>query len=224
MKNLSRIASLVALSAVLGNVAAQEPAAGQLLYASPSIDDANFERTVLLIVHHDDDGTIALALNRPTWVDPSEAFPDQPALVNYPGELFLGGPNAPNQPLLIFESDTFAPQNARRVIGSIYVTTDISLLDRLRTEALTLPGDSAPRFRLFAGHAAWIPGQLEDEISRGSWDLVPAHADQIFAADPAALWERPPTAGDAVTARSTASPPRLVRPVRFPADYSFSIE
>jgi putative AlgH/UPF0301 family transcriptional regulator len=39
--------------------------AGQLLVASPSIGDPRFDRTVILMVHHDKNGAFGIVINRP---------------------------------------------------------------------------------------------------------------------------------------------------------------
>ena len=38
---------------------------GHLLVASPQLPDANFYRTVVLIIHHDKEGAFGIVLNRP---------------------------------------------------------------------------------------------------------------------------------------------------------------
>jgi len=198
MPSLRRLILIAVLGLAGFGAVAQEPEVGNLLVAAGSLSDPNYERTVLLIVHHAEDGTIAVALNRPTWVDAREAFPDAVSLEHYAGRVFFGGPVSPGQPLLVFERGPRLPQNSRPVIGSVYVSADVEQLD-----ALDLSTPDAPRVRLFAGHSAWIPGQLEREIASGSWRVVPAIADHIFAEDPSSLWDTVPTSGDAVTAALT---------------------
>ena len=115
----------LAVLMLAGIAEAQEPEVGDLLVASGSLDDPNFAQTVLLIVHHDDDGSVAVALNRPTWIDPLEAFPNEETLDDFPGKVFFGGPVSPSQPLIVFERGGRMPQNSRHIVGSIYVSTDL---------------------------------------------------------------------------------------------------
>ncbi len=44
--------------------------------------------------------------------------------------------------------------------------------------------------RIFAGHAGWGGGQLEEEIDEGAWYVVPSEPDDVFTADPETLWTR----------------------------------
>jgi putative transcriptional regulator len=194
---MMRARLVLPLTALLlaATAAAQEPEVGQLLIANASLDDPNFTETILLIVHHGADGSIALALNRPTWIEPAAAYPETAALSDYQGGLFFGGPVQPAQPLLVFERGAREPGNSQRVLGSIYVSADLAVLDGMNTD-----GENPQRIRLFAGHAAWAPGELADEIAGGTWRLAPAASEQIFTDDPAELWQNLPLPSGPVTA------------------------
>ncbi len=45
------------------------------------------------------------------------------------------------------------------------------------------------QMRFFVGYAGWSPGQLENEVERGSWLITPAAIDRVFSAD-RDLWRR----------------------------------
>ena len=44
------------------------------------------------------------------------------------------------------------------------------------------------RARVFAGHAGWGPGQLEDELGEEAWIIEPPLRDEIFTEEPEDLW------------------------------------
>ena len=48
--------------------------------------------------------------------------------------------------------------------------------------------DGVNDLRLYAGHAAWVPGQLQAEINAGGWQILGATAELVFHADPGTLW------------------------------------
>ncbi len=195
MLSLRRIALLALLCLPVTGAFAQDPEVGQLLVANPALDDPNYARTVLLLVHHAEDGSIAVALDRPTWVEPAEAFPEVPELAAYTDRLHFGGPVSPAQPLIVFERGANEPENSRHVKGSVYVTTDLGQLAEM-----DLTGENPPRVRLFAGHAAWGPGQLAEEIENGTWRTAPSTTLQIFTSRPSELWRSIPLTFDEVTA------------------------
>jgi putative transcriptional regulator len=195
MRHRTRIISALALGLSALAAAAQEPEPGQLLVANPADNSADFAETVLLIVHHAEDGSLAVALNRPTWVSPEEAFPEVPDLARYSDELYFGGPMAPNQLLVVFESDSAIVANSRPLIDGVFITVDLEIFDSLAPAA-----EGSPRVRLFAGHSAWNPGQLEAEINAGRWRVLPAQASQVFDTNPEDLWQRLPIGLSGVTA------------------------
>jgi putative transcriptional regulator len=45
------------------------------------------------------------------------------------------------------------------------------------------------RHPLFAGFAGWAPGQLESEMRRDGWYVLPASADLVFRSDTAGMWD-----------------------------------
>ena len=61
--------------------------------------------------------------------------------------------------------------------------------EQLDTEAARLLAEPARRLRAYVGHAGWSPGQLEDELRRGAWVVVPlaAEAETLAGED---LWRR----------------------------------
>ncbi len=42
--------------------------------------------------------------------------------------------------------------------------------------------------RIFVGYAGWSAGQLDDEISTGSWVVVDYHPEDAFGGEPDTLW------------------------------------
>lgn len=155
---------------------------GMLLVASPSLNDQNFHRTVLLLVKHGSEGTLGLVLNRSTNVLLSQALPNLTALKGTDHRLFVGGPVEPTRLLLLFRLKEPAG-DARPVVDGLYVGSTPALLERVLTEAK--PNEV---FRAFAGYAGWAPGQLEFEMHQGSWGVLPLEGVDIFSKDPAALW------------------------------------
>jgi putative transcriptional regulator len=46
----------------------------------------------------------------------------------------------------------------------------------------------AASLRVYAGHAGWGVGQLEEEISEGAWFVVAGGLDDVFSPRPGSLW------------------------------------
>lgn len=177
---------------------AQDLATGSLLVASPQLTDPNFARAVVLVLQHSAEGTIGVVLNRPTNVVPAVVFPELTEGVgNYPGSLFRGGPVAPTRILYVVRGLAAATVNGPEVLDKVFLSIDdASLADMTRL------ADGTNDLRLYAGHAAWAPDQLEAEIAAGGWQVLPGTADLVFHEDPGNLWteldERTPDGSEVV--------------------------
>ena len=178
-----RTVCLVLLAVLATSAAwAQTPAAGVLLVARPELEDPNFAASVLLLVYHDTNGSLGIFLNRPTNLPPSRVFPDIAALADYADTVFLGGPLEPSRVLMLLRDPPPGTADGDPVVDDVYIAADPAVLERYGTRL------DADRVRLYAGHAAWGPGQLQGEIDAGDWSLVPGRADLVFTAEPLELW------------------------------------
>lgn len=66
-----------------------EPQKGDLLISEPYLPDPNFERTVILICEHDENGTVGFVLNKEAQVGLGDVMDDLNGLEM---DLFVGGP------------------------------------------------------------------------------------------------------------------------------------
>ena len=167
-------------------LAAQSISNGTLLVASPQLTDVNFARSVVLVLQHDENGTVGVVLNRPTSLVPGTIFPElAEGLGTYDGHLFRGGPIAPTRLLYLVRGLAAATVNGPEVLDKVFLSIDDgSLSDMVRL------ADGTDELRLYAGHAAWVPGQLQAEIGAGGWQVLLATPELVFDEDPATLWSK----------------------------------
>ena len=160
-----------------------ESLTGQLLVATPTLKDPNFDRTVVLLVAHEPGGALGVVLNRATEVPVSDVLGNWGELARDPAVLFEGGPVQPESAICLAR---MRPEAKRRVSGFHQVagalgTVDLSAdPDRLR--------ESVAGIRVFAGYSGWSPGQLEEEIAAGSWFVFDALPGDPFVSRPDDLW------------------------------------
>jgi len=175
----------------------QQPAKGKLLVATELVRGEVFAQTVILLLHYDEHGAIGIVVNRPTDIEPEELVADIEAFSAYSGTLFWGGPVRMDSLLALLRTDT-PPEEAEAIVDSVYQV-------RIDDELKDIPADLAS-LRFFIGYAGWGAGQLDREMDRGSWHVVPASDEHIFAEDPRALWKRlmPPREHRAATQLSHA--------------------
>ena len=164
---------------------AQAPAQGMLLVATPEMRDPRFSQTVILLLHYEAEAALGVAINRPTWVTPSTAFPQMDFLQDYRGNVYVGGPMARANVLVLVRDPEIDVPGTEPVFDDVYLGTDPEFVRSVFATA----GDER-RLRLYAGHARWSAGQLDGELAAGHWQVVPATADVVFARDPLEVWGR----------------------------------
>jgi putative transcriptional regulator len=153
---------------------------GKLILASPALRDPSFTRTVVLIAEHNEDGAMGLVLNRPATSTVGEAVPDLSWLAGEDAPIYVGGPVAETAVIVLAEFDQ--PELAGAVVDG-----DLGFIGSDADEPELLDG-AVRRARVFAGHAGWGPGQLEAELAEEAWIVEPPRRDEIFTAEPEALW------------------------------------
>lgn len=175
------------LSAAFGatGAAAAElpPAQGRFLVAAQEMVDPNFGKTIILLLKYGEQGAMGLVVNRPTAVLPEQVIPGIDGLRRYDGPLFFGGPVQVNVVTFLVR-ETAELESGQFVLTDVQYSTDPELL-----AALTEDDTDAARLRVYAGYAGWAPGQLDDEIARGGWHVVPASSELVFSGEPASLWK-----------------------------------
>ena len=159
-----------------------DPEPGRLLVASPILGEP-FHHSVILILEHDESGTLGVVLNQPTTVDVGSVLPAWRDHLTGTPTLFQGGPVALDSALgLAAAEGSDEPSGFRRVSGPLGIID----LD-------TPPDQLAPQLhalRIFAGYAGWSPDQLDGELEEGAWAVVDM-ADPVldaFLSDREDLW------------------------------------
>ncbi|MDO8108452.1 YqgE/AlgH family protein [Isoptericola sp. b441] len=161
-----------------------DPLTGRLLVAVPGLLDPNFRHAVVLVLDHNDEGTLGVVVNRPLEVDVDAVLPSWQRLATPPGRLFQGGPVGLDGALgvVLVSTTTAPPPGIDRVSGPF------GLID-LDAEPETLAGQVA-ELRVFAGHSGWAGGQLEAEIAAGDWLVLDADERDPFSVAPEKLWSQ----------------------------------
>ena len=154
-----------------------------LLVAKPGMMDPTFNESVVLAVRSDDGGPIGVILNRPSTVSLRSLYPDRPELANRRDLIFLGGPVEPDALLFAFRSP-------RKPSKSLFVAEDIYIsgFSEVLAEILKHPENTAQQ-RFFTGFSGWAAGQLEDEIARDGWYVLPFDARAVFDINPLTMYE-----------------------------------
>ena len=157
---------------------------GKLLVAPRDAPDPHFAKTVVLLVQFDGNGTLGLMINHPTKVPISRALEQLKAAKNRSDPIYLGGPVEASMVLALLRARN-QPDDARRVVGDVYLVSTRPLLERTLA-AGTGPGE----FHAYAGYCGWGAGQLEKEMKLGGWYIFSGDAKLVFDSDPDSVWSR----------------------------------
>ena len=144
-----------------------------LLVASEDMTDPRFRQSVVLVTRHGrSNSPIGVIVNRVLDRGLERLLPDVKQAAQH--RLHYGGPVAAGQLVFMVRSET-APAAAITLAKGLFLSSDGDSLRQL-LEAPT----PASRLRVFGGFASWAPSQLESEIDRGDWHVLPVDADALF--------------------------------------------
>jgi putative transcriptional regulator len=157
---------------------AEKSLAGHFLVASRYLRDPNFAQSVVLMIHHNDEGAMGVVINRPSDKSIREVWEligNDPC--NRDDQVFVGGP-VPGPIVAVHAQEAFSEH---QVLPGLFVSTHRDALD------LIVRKTDQP-VRLYSGHAGWGSGQLEGELEAGGWLFTRATKDDVFA-DHETIWK-----------------------------------
>lgn len=173
---------------------------GTLVVATPDLLDPPFRRTVVLLLAHGEEGTLGVVLNRPSEQAVRNVLPGWERWISKPRAMYYGGPVGTSSALCIGvrRAGSSVPP------GSVQEEVDALLdpvgppLARVSGELVLVDLDSEPQTtvealrgaRIYAGHSGWGPGQLDDEITEGSWYVLDSEPEDILVGSDVDLWFR----------------------------------
>lgn len=158
------------------------PKPGDLLISEPYLPDPNFERSVVLLCEHNEEGTFGLVLNQETENKLADVISGDVAIQ---AGLYIGGPVQQNTLHFLHRAPDLI-DHVFEVKSGLYYGGDQQELFRMMQEGLLREED----FLFYVGYSGWSPGQLMDELKAKSWivyqDIKP---DEIFDIPADQLWK-----------------------------------
>jgi putative transcriptional regulator len=160
---------------------------GQMLLAMPAMTDPRFERTVIYICAHNDDGAMGLVVNKTLdSIDFRELlgqFDISAAADMRPLAVHFGGP-VENQRGFVLHSMDYRHAETLVMDDRIGLTATLDILRDLAQ------GTGPERAIMALGYAGWGAGQLESEMQQNAWLSVPYDPRLVFDTADDAKWER----------------------------------
>jgi len=177
--------------------------AGRLLIADRSLQDPNFTETVILLLRVTDTGTIGVVINDLTATRVADIFPQIEALAANQGLARYGGPVARSSALVLVRS-AVDWVDSEKIFDDVWLAAGETALRRAVE-------DDAASFRVYLGYSGWAPGQLEAEVARHDWKILPADASLIFDRPAAEIWPELIRRGRTLLVRHPMPRPRRPR-------------
>jgi putative transcriptional regulator len=168
---------------------------GQMLIASPAMQDERFARSLIYMCAHSSEGAMGIVVNRPAA---NIRFPDLLVKLNVipPAELIRlppragavtvlkGGPVETERGFVLHSADFFIENSTLPIDEGICLTATLDILKAIARGA-------GPASALFAlGYAGWAPGQLENELHANGWLHCSADRELVFGTDVEAKYNR----------------------------------
>ncbi|WP_420549039.1 YqgE/AlgH family protein [Curvivirga sp.] len=161
--------------------------AGHLLVAMPGMTDPRFERSVIYMCVHNEDGAMGLILNQLidtiTFNELLEQLDIPTSDPSSEIKVHFGGPVEAGRGFVLHSCDykkdgTVVMEDGVGLTATVDVLRDISRGEGPLNKVLAL------------GYAGWGPGQLDAEIQENAWLHCPANGDIMFDPDLYSKWDR----------------------------------
>ena len=160
---------------------------GKLLVAMPGMGDPRFEKSVVFMCAHSDEGAMGLIVNKRAdslrlrdlfdqlKIDKTQEARDMP--------VHFGGPVEHGRGFVLHD------HGYRSAISTLDVNDDFAMTATLDILEDLASGKGPVRNLVALGYAGWGPGQLEAEIGQNAWLTVEADKAIVFDADDQGKWE-----------------------------------
>lgn len=159
------------------------PAQGSVLISEPFLQDAYFQRSVVLLVEHTEKGSMGFVVNKKTDLIVNTFFPELKDFPEMP--IYLGGPVRSTRLFFIHSLGDLIIPNSLKIKDHLYFDGDFEALKRYIQNGHSIEG----KVKFILGYSGWTEGQLSTEINRNSWVVSNAAKENILLADGDGFWK-----------------------------------
>jgi len=159
-----------------------KPNKGKLLIAEPTLTgDVSFNRSVVLLAEHNEEGSIGFILNKPLDYTIEELITE----IQMPFQVYNGGPVEQDN-LYFIHKVPHLIEDSIEISNGIFWGGNFEKTITLINQNIITPND----IRFFLGYSGWASLQLDEELSSKSWVVVPNEYKSDIICKPAnAFWK-----------------------------------
>lgn len=160
--------------------------AGKFLLAMPGLEDQRFDKSVILICAHSDEGAMGLIVNKPSRELSFAGLLEHLDIACAPEgrdiRVHVGGPVERGRGFVLHSRDYLGGAATMQIEGGYGMTATLDVLEAMAR------GEGPQNALLALGYTGWGPGQLESEIARNDWLTTEADATLVFSDDDRGKW------------------------------------
>lgn len=150
--------------------------ANHFLVALPSMDDPNFSKSVVYIYEHNEEGAMGLIINKPLTMQLKDVLEHLNISTDLEKvgsqQVIMGGPIGQEHGFVLYEEE-----------DELYLSSSKETL-------ISIAHDEGPKnYIVTLGYAGWQSGQLELELQRNDWLIVPCESQILFDTPAEERWQ-----------------------------------
>lgn len=163
---------------------------GQLLLATPALEDTHFKDSAILLCHHDAEGSMGLVINKPQQISVKDVLLDigldvkqdiLDIIPSYRMCAYYGGPIDTFRGFVLHDS-WYVYDSTMPISEDIHLSTSRDVLENIAQ------GTGPEHFMFVLGYAGWDAGQLEQELLENAWIISGVNHHLLFQTEPEHRW------------------------------------
>lgn len=159
------------------------PSKGNILIAEPFLQDAYFQRSVVLLTEHNTKGSMGFVLNKKLDLTVNTFFPELKNAAPIP--IFLGGPICADKLFFIHTLDNEIVPESEKIGDALCFDGCFDSLKRYIASGGLIEGKA----KFFLGYSGWEKNQLNNEIKQNSWVVSKESANNMLYAEDETFWK-----------------------------------
>ncbi len=155
-------------------------AIGDVLISEPFMNDFHFRRSVILVIDHNEEGTLGVIFNKRLTIPFNEIVQGFP---EFKADVYLGGPVETDRIFFIHTIGEMIP-DSHKIGSGLYWSGNVNALKAMIKMDLIKPHE----VRFYVGYAGWDGGQLRNELKANTWLVGRFSSKQLLQTMPGKMW------------------------------------
>lgn len=157
------------------------PTSGSILISEPALKDKYFDRAVVLLADHSEEGSFGLIINKPLDVKFNDIVKDFPS---FDAKVYLGGPVNTKNLFFIHKRGDFI-RNSQPIKEGLFWGGEIEDVKSL----IHLGEITDEEIRFYIGYSGWTENQLDEELKEFSWLVGQPNIMELIEKPASKMWK-----------------------------------